>query len=109
MKRLFGILLLPAVLLLGGAGVMTIMQPSPVTAVAAERSVTLAVDNLKGNCPSCAFIVRSALSDVEGVARVEVSMQTGTATVFYDEGKVVDLAALSQATEAVGFPSQPFQ
>ncbi len=106
MKRL--ILLLPGVLLAAGAGLMT-MQPATTTAVAAERSVTLAVDNLKGNCPSCAFIVRSALSDVEGVARVEVSMQTGTATVIYDDGKLAGVAALSQATAAVGFPSQPLQ
>ena len=108
MKRSFGLVFLSGVLLAGGAGLM-IMQPATMTAVAAERSVTLAVDNLKGNCPSCAFIVRSAPSDVEGVARVEVSTQSGTATVIYDDAKLADVAALSQATAAVGFPSQPLQ
>lgn len=105
MNDLLRTLVLSGALFLGGAGLVG--QPATVSAVAAERTVTLAVDNLKGNCPSCAFIVRQSLSDVDGVAGVEVSMQNGTVTVIYDDAKLVDVAALSQATAAVGFPARP--
>jgi mercuric ion binding protein len=40
-------------------------------ATAAERTVTLAVDGM--TCASCPYIVRTALQEIPGVARAEVS------------------------------------
>lgn len=107
MKRLLGRIALLSVLSLGGLGFVTTMQPAAETAaIAAESTVTLAVDYLKGGCPSCVFIVRGALSEVDGVAAVDVSAETGTAIVTFDDAKT-DITALTAATTNAGYPSRP--
>jgi periplasmic mercuric ion binding protein len=103
-KRLFGNLVLAGPLFFSGAGLMTSLQPVMGRAVAAERAITLAVENLKDGCPSCAFIVERSLSRLDGVARVEVSTGRGTARVIYDD-TVIDIATMTEATGAVGFPA----
>jgi periplasmic mercuric ion binding protein len=72
-------------------------------AVAAERTVTLAVDGM--TCASCPYIVRTVLQGVPGVARVDVSYAEKTAVVAFDDAKAT-VAILSQATAGVGFPSR---
>jgi mercuric ion binding protein len=74
-----------------------------VTATAAERTVTLAVDGM--SCPSCPYIVRTVLQEVPGVARAEVSYAEKTAVVMFDDARTT-AAALTQATAGVGFPSR---
>lgn len=73
-------------------------------ALAADRSVTLAVDNM--SCVTCVPTVRMSLSQVPGVRRVEVSAEARTATVVYDD-RVTNVAALISATTNAGYPSHP--
>jgi len=73
-------------------------------AFAAERTVTLAVQNM--DCAACPHTVRASLQAVPGVERVVVSMQQKTATVVYDDAKA-DVPALTAATTNAGYPSAP--
>jgi mercuric ion binding protein len=43
------------------------------SAAAAEKTVTLNVDNM--TCPTCAPVVKKSLARVEGVAKVKVSVR----------------------------------
>ena len=54
-------------------------------AVAAERTITLAVQDMY--CADCPFIVKKSLEAVPGVAKATVSFKDKTATVTYDDGK----------------------
>src|SRR5713226_3340068 len=60
--------------LLGGGG-----------ALAAEKTVTLAVENM--TCELCPGIVKKSLTKVDGVGGVTVSLEKKTATVTYDDKK----------------------
>jgi mercuric ion binding protein len=74
-------------------------------AVAAERVVTLDVEN--ATCALCGPIVKRVLSRVPGVRRVDVSEGAGraTATVTFDDSRAT-VAALIDATTRAGYPSR---
>ncbi len=72
-------------------------------ALAAQRSVTLAVDGM--TCASCPYIVKQTLAGVSGVSDVTVSFKKKTAVVVFDDSKT-NTAALRTATTNVGFPSR---
>ncbi len=72
-------------------------------AQAAERTVILELGNLF--CPSCPYIVHQTLADVPGVRFVEVSYETKTAVVTFEDTET-DVAALTDATARIGFPSR---
>ena len=74
------------------------------TAMAAEKSVTLAVDNMY--CSACPHIVKQSLAKITGVGEVAVSYEKKTATVTYDDQQTT-LAALTAATTQAGYPSHP--
>src|SRR5262249_33620524 len=89
---------LAAALLAAGAAA------SPTAAFAAERTITLAVQNM--TCALCPRTVKASLEAVPGVSKVVVSAQDNTAAVTYDESKArVD--ALVKATTNAGYPSAP--
>lgn len=90
MKRLFSIAVLAATLLTSGI------------AIAAERTVTLAVKNM--TCASCPYIVRKTLAAVPGVSKAEVSFDEKTATVTFDDDKT-SVTALTEATAIAGYPA----
>jgi mercuric ion binding protein len=71
-------------------------------AFAAQRTVTLDVPM---SCATCPYIVRRSLEKVAGVLDVSVSYDTQSAIVRFDDEKAT-IAALTQATAAVGFPSK---
>jgi len=73
------------------------------TAMAAEKTVTLAVKGM--HCSACPYIVKQSLAKVGGVGNVAVSYEKQTATVTYDDQKTT-VAALIQATTQAGYPSQ---
>lgn len=73
------------------------------SASAAERTVTLKVDNM--TCSLCAPTVKKSLSQVSGVIRVEVSAEKETATVTFEDSKT-DVNALTTATTNAGYPSR---
>ena len=74
------------------------------SALAAERTVTLAVRNMF--CADCPFIVKKSLEAVPGVAKATVSYKDKTAMVTYDDARV-DVSALTAATTNAGYPSAP--
>lgn len=77
----------------------------PMTAAAAaEKTVTLAVQNMY--CADCPFIVKKSLERVPGVAAATVSFKDKTATITYDDSKT-DVTALTAATTEAGYPSTP--
>jgi periplasmic mercuric ion binding protein len=76
------------------------------SAAAAERSVTLAVDNM--TCETCPPIVRKSLARVRGVTKADVSAETHRAVITFDDGKTT-VAELIDATTKAGFPSRPVQ
>lgn len=82
----------------------TAVFASSAPAVAAERTVTLAVDNM--SCALCPPIVRKSLVGVPGVAKAEVSAKQHTATVVFDDQKTT-VAGLVAATTNAGYPSRP--
>jgi mercuric ion binding protein len=73
-------------------------------ALAAEQTVRLAVDGMW--CAGCSYIVKKTLASVPGVTEVDVSTADKSAVVTFDDAKT-KVAALTQATASVGFPSRP--
>jgi mercuric ion binding protein len=73
-------------------------------AMAADRTITLAVSNM--DCAACPSIVKGSLQAVPGVAKVTVSYKEKTATIIYDDTKA-DLNQLTSATTRAGYPSAP--
>ena len=74
------------------------------SALAAERTVTLTVQNMF--CADCPFIVKKSLEAVPGVAKATVSYKDKTAIVTYDDGRA-DVKSLTDATTKAGYPSAP--
>ncbi len=70
---------------------------------AAEKTVTLAVDNMY--CEACPYIVKESLAQVPGVETIVVSYERKSATVTYDDEKTT-LDALTAATTHAGYPSR---
>ena len=72
------------------------------TALAAEKSVTLAVENM--TCAACPLIVKGSLAAVPGVRDVVVSLENKTATVTFDDTQAA-VPILISATTNAGYPS----
>jgi len=73
-------------------------------ALAAERTVTLAVSNMY--CAACPHTVKASLEAVAGVKTVVVSYKEKTAVVTYDDA-ATEVKALIAATTNAGYPSAP--
>jgi mercuric ion binding protein len=73
-------------------------------ALAAEKTVTLAVNNMY--CAACPHTVKASLEAVPGVTKVAVSYKDKTATVTFDDVKT-GVSALTAATANAGYPSAP--
>jgi mercuric ion binding protein len=74
------------------------------SAIAAERTVTLAVQNMY--CAACPYTVRASLEAVPGVENVTVLLQQKTAVVTYDDART-NVNAFTAATTNAGYPSSP--
>jgi mercuric ion binding protein len=83
------------------AGAIMLMLATGVAA--AQRSVTLHVDNMTGE--SCPWIVDKSLERVDGVIEAEVSFEQHTTVVRYDDERT-DVDALARATAEAGYPSR---
>lgn len=88
--------------ILGTAGLAAVLSASS-PSWADEQTVTLAVDNLF--CATCPYIVKQVLTRVPGVRDVEVSYETKTAVVTFEDTET-DIAALTEATARIGFSSR---
>jgi mercuric ion binding protein len=73
-------------------------------ALAAEKTVTLAVKNMY--CAACPHTVKASLEAVPGVTKVAVSYMDKTAIVTFDDAKT-GVNALTAATTNAGYPSAP--
>ena len=73
------------------------------TFVAAEKTVTLSVDNM--TCASCPFIVKKTLTQVSGVSDVKESLEDMSAVVTFDD-TLADVGKLIEAKTYMGHPSQ---
>jgi mercuric ion binding protein len=73
-------------------------------AFAAEKTVTLAVENM--TCTACPHIVKGSLAAVPCVTNVVVSFEDKTAFVTFDDAKTA-IPALVRATTDAGYPSAP--
>ena len=71
-------------------------------ALAGEKSVTLAVQNMY--CSACPITVKSSLEAVPGVAKAVVSYTDKTAVVTFDDVQTA-VPALITATTNAGYPS----
>jgi mercuric ion binding protein len=69
---------------------------------AASQSVTLSVPGM--NCAACPITVKKALTQVPGVSKAEVSLETRQARVTFDDAKT-NVEALTRATRDAGYPS----
>lgn len=69
---------------------------------AASRTVTLAVPGM--NCSACPITIKKALTKVDGVTKVDVSLDELQAVVTFDDAKAT-VAALTKATKDAGYPS----
>jgi mercuric ion binding protein len=69
---------------------------------AATQTVTLSVPGM--TCPACPITVKKALNKVDGVTRIEVSLEKKEAVVTFDDAKTT-VEALTRATENAGYPS----
>jgi mercuric ion binding protein len=76
------------------------------SAQAADQTVTLAVENM--TCASCPYIVRTAIASVPGVAKVNVSYETGTVVVTFDDAKTTT-QAIAQSSIDAGYPARPVE
>ena len=68
----------------------------------APRTVTLSVPGM--TCATCPMTVKAALGKVKGVSEVRSDVARRETTVTFDDAKA-DVAALSRATAAAGYPS----
>lgn len=82
------------------AGMLMTLATAP---AAAQRTVTLAVDNM--SCASCPYIVEQSLERVDGVVDATVSFEEHTVVVRYDNAQT-DVDALTHATGDAGYPSR---
>ena len=69
---------------------------------AATKTVTLSVPDM--SCPACPITVKKALSKVEGVGQISVSLEKKEAVVSFDDAKT-SIDKLTEATEFAGYPS----
>ena len=83
---------------------ITVVLSAAGPAMAAEKTITLAVDNMY--CSACPHIVQQSLAKGAGVKTAAVSYEKKTATITYDDAKTT-VAALTDATTQAGYPSHP--
>jgi periplasmic mercuric ion binding protein len=71
---------------------------------AVTKTVTLDVPGM--TCPACPITIKKALNKVQGVSKVEISLERKQAVVTFDDTKA-DTKTLVKATTDAGYPSQP--
>jgi len=72
-------------------------------ALAEQKTVTLDVTGM--TCAACPITVKKALTKVDGVSSVEVSLDKEQAMVTFDDVKA-SVDALTRATTNAGYPSE---
>ncbi|TCT10242.1 mercury resistance system periplasmic binding protein MerP [Paralcaligenes ureilyticus] len=73
---------------------------------AATKTVTLSVPGM--TCVACPLTVKTALSKVEGVSKINVIFDKREAVVTFDDA-MTSVQTLTKATENAGYPSSAKQ
>ncbi len=84
--------------------VLGLLIVSSGAAMAEQRTVTLAVENMY--CEACPYIVKKTIENVSGVSKVRVSFKERTAVVTFDDARA-EVKDLTDAATNAGFPSTP--
>jgi mercuric ion binding protein len=84
--------------------VLGLLIVSSGAAMAEQRTVTLAVENMY--CEACPYIVKKTIEKVSGVSKVTVSFKERTAVVTFDDARA-EVKDLTDAATNAGFPSTP--
>ncbi|HEY1383703.1 MAG TPA: mercury resistance system periplasmic binding protein MerP [Dongiaceae bacterium] len=71
-------------------------------ALAAERTITLAVENM--TCALCPITVRTAIEHVAGVKDVRVDFGSKTAVVVFDDAQAT-VQDIADASRQAGYPA----
>ncbi|GAB5464155.1 mercury resistance system periplasmic binding protein MerP [Hoeflea alexandrii] len=74
-------------------------------AIAAEQTIKLSVPDM--TCVSCPYMVKQAISAIDGIKAVEATMADRSATVTFDD-TITSVEAIQQATANIGYPSSLF-
>lgn len=99
MRKLFALALLG---LAPALQVAPLIPAATAQTIAAEETVTFAVDNM--TCALCPVTVKHAMASVEGVRAVEIDFAARTATVVFDAA-VTSADAISTASTNAGYPA----
>ncbi len=86
--------------------VFAMLTTASSVAIAAEQTIKLSVPDM--TCASCPYMVKQAISAVDGIKAVEATMEDRSATVTYDD-TVTSIEAIQQATANIGYPSSPYE
>lgn len=70
---------------------------------AASQTVTLSVPDM--NCAACPITVKTALSRVSGVGKIDIDLERREVRVTFDDAKT-HIDALTHATRDAGYPSR---
>lgn len=90
--------------LFGLTAVAPIMAiPAAAQSVAAEQTVTFAVDNM--TCALCPVTVKRAMEGIEGVTAVEIDFEARTATVVFDTA-ATNAEDIATASANAGYPAR---
>lgn len=76
--------------------------PAAAQSIAAEQTVTFAVDNM--TCALCPITVKRAMEGVDGVRVVEIDFEARTATVVFDTA-ATSADAIAAASANAGYPA----
>jgi mercuric ion binding protein len=80
----------------------TLLSFTSISAFAGMKTVTLDVPTM--NCVTCPITVKYALNKVDGVKNAEVTFETKSAVVSFDDTKT-NVQTLIKATTNAGYPS----
>ncbi|MGB7336896.1 MAG: mercury resistance system periplasmic binding protein MerP [Salaquimonas sp.] len=86
--------------------VLAILVSTSSMAVAAEQTIKLSVPDM--TCVSCPYMVKQAISAVDGIKAVEATMEDRSATVTFED-TLTSIEAIQQATANIGYPSTLFE
>ena len=76
------------------------------TVFAEEQTVKLSVPGM--SCVSCPYMVKQAISMVDGIKFVEATMTDRSATVTFED-TIATVKDIQQATANIGYPSTLFE
>ena len=88
------------------AAVFIVASIAPAVAIAAEKTVKLSVPGM--TCASCPYMVKQAISAVDGIKAVEATMEDRSATVTFED-TLTSVEAIQQATANIGYPSTLYE